>query len=351
MTKLENALRIIGSIEAAKEILIEALRKIEIAAKIYQGPVRDDISGPIVDALFSEDEIISKSLNCGTQFEFLYRSKIAREFVLSQPATPNHAWEPQTSKLLSYLGKQFKTALVGGAYFGDHVVLIAQAMQANGGTCHAFEPNKAQANMLRRNVELNSLDNVVVNQQGLWDISRVAMKLSGDDALAHSEELNGSDTVDSFQTITIDDYLSENGLKQLDFIMLDIEGGELKALNGAIGQLSRDSHAPIVVFELHAAYVDWSEGLTKTPIVRFLIGLGFSVFAVRDYNANQDMTGCPIELIPAAEVYLLGPPHGFNMIAVKNQNILANELFRFRHNFSPKLLRHKDPLLHQPLAD
>ena len=131
--------------------------------------------------------------------------------------------------------------------------------------------------------------------------------------------------------------------------MLDIEGGELNALKGGESFLSKPaSEAPDLIFEVHRHYVDWSEGLENTDILRFLNCHGYHVFAIRDYQDNVDLSGYPIELIPPAKCVLDGPPHGFNMVAVKNLERLNNPMIRYVENVSPKLLRHRDPRLHAP---
>jgi hypothetical protein len=59
----------------------------------------------------------------------------------------------------------------------------------------------------------------------------------------------------------------------------------------------------------------------------------------------------PIELIPAHTAYLEGPPHGFNMLAVKNPDSLIadDKMFKVVPGVSPKLLRHRDPKIHAPI--
>jgi hypothetical protein len=131
--------------------------------------------------------------------------------------------------------------------------------------------------------------------------------------------------------------------------MLDIEGGEAAALRGAMGFLSRPAEeAPAVVVEVHRSYVDWDAGLDGTEPVRLLLDHGYTVFAVRDFQSNVPMSGCRIELVPIDDIYLGGPPHGFNLVAVKNPMLLASELFRTCPGVSPKLLLHRDPTLHHP---
>ncbi|MDO9264552.1 MAG: FkbM family methyltransferase, partial [Desulfosalsimonadaceae bacterium] len=138
-------------------------------------------------------------------------------------------------------------------------------------------------------------------------------------------------------------------IDQYDVIMLDIEGGELNALKGGSDFLSGPINtAPDIIFEVHRHYVDWSDGLANTEILSFLKSCGYHVFAIRDYQDNVDLADYPIELIPPEKCVLDGPPHGFNMVAVKNLDRLKGPMFRYVEDVSPKLLRHRDPRLHAP---
>lgn len=311
--------------------------------------VREEITGPLVDALFDDDQVIRKTLSSGLTFEFLYRSKIARDFVMSEPEAPDHAWEPQTSRILVNLAKGAEQVVIGGAYFGDHAILIAREVGAPG-VVHAFEPNNEQRAMLARNAELNGVPNIRPRPEGLWSDSNTSLKLVGYDSFA-TAEVAETDSADGFRTVTIADYLKAAGVDRLDLIVLDIEGAELGALKGAEPFLAKPKgEAPNVLFEVHRHYVDWSNGLPNTEIVRLLTGHGYSVYALRDFNSNYDLSGRPIELIPAASVYLEGPPHGFNMVAVKDPAIFDGPAYRIVEGVSPKLLRHKDPTLHHPVG-
>jgi hypothetical protein len=129
--------------------------------------------------------------------------------------------------------------------------------------------------------------------------------------------------------------------------MLDIEGSELAALHGARTMLAA-AHAPAVVFEMNRQYVDWSDGLRRTTIGSYLDGLGYELYAIRDYQSNVAMPNFPVELVPADTAYLEGPQHGFNMLAVRDPAILDDPLFRIVPDVSPKLLFHRDPALHAP---
>jgi FkbM family methyltransferase len=348
--KALEALARIAQDEAWKAAFVRQLIAFERAIDAPGVDVREEISGPLVDALFDEDQVVRKTLSSGVTFEFLYRSKIARDFVMSTPEAPDHAWEPQTSRILVNLARRAHQVVIGGAYFGDHAVLIAREIAPRGGVVHAFEPNSEQRAMLARNAALNGLSNIRPRPEGLWSDSSTNLKLVGYDSFA-SAEVTEAGAEGGFQTVTIADYLKAAGVDRLDLIVIDIEGAELGALKGAEPFLKRPpGQAPDILFEVHRHYVDWSKGLLETEIARLLTGHGYRLFALRDFNSNYDLAGKPIELIPADAIYLDGPPHGFNMVAVKDPTIFETDAYRIVRDVSPKLLRHKDPALHHPMG-
>lgn len=342
--KLKQALALLGRDAQLRKQMIEWLKEAEKVID-YTGSVRDDVTGPIVDALHTDDDQYEKTLNDGTRFELLYRTKIARDFLLSQRQHPSHVWEPQTTRLLQHLAAHTQgDVLIGGAYFGDHAILLGRQLKDSGRKVHCFEPSQEQSGMLARNAQINALDNMLINRQGLWDISSQRLRLDGFDSFAKA--VLASDTEEGFETVQIDDYCAAQQRK-LGIIMLDIEGAEYRALLGATTVLRED--CPAVVFEVHRDYVDWSNGLPNASICALLAAAGYQLFAIRDFHNNQEMGDLCIELIPADAVYLEGPAHGFNMLAILDTKLITGPLFKQVNNVSPKLLLHKDPELHHPI--
>ena len=344
--RLQQAMQRLGRHPKLRQAMMDLLKKAE-AQLGYAGPVRDDVTGPIADALHNDHDRFEKTLADGTKFSFLFRTKIARDFLMSDQERPNHVWEPQTTKLLLNLAQGLDgDVVVGGAYFGDQAILVARGLQSQtpNHTVHCFEPNADQAAMLAGNVNLNRLNNVRVNKVGLWSHSNVHLKLDGFDSFANAVSASANDK-NAFKTVSIDDYRAQNKAK-IGMIQLDIEGAEYGALLGAHKTLQEDK--PHVVFEVHRHYVDWSHGLAQTDICHYLTGLGYTLFAVRDFNSHIDMGSRPIELIPLDKVYLQGPAHGFNMLAVQDPKRVQGAGFHMVENVSPKLLAHKDPMLHHP---
>jgi len=346
MTQIEQSLKVIGKNEYLRNKFIGFIREVESTLP-NNGTVRETVTKHLVDAMFEKDDYVIKPIQNGIKYKFLtgIQSKIAREFLLSKPEIPEFAWEPQTTKLLLYLAQSAQNVFIGGAYFGDQAIPIAKRIQENKGHVYAFDLNERQIEILRDNAKLNELDNIVAEVKGLWNNSETFLNISDADDLAFATP---APDAHSSNTTTIDDYVEKNNISSVDLIMIDVEGSEYNILQGARKQLERSKGYPNIVFEIHRSYVDWSNGLANTDLLKFLKSYGYHIFSIRDFQANFDMKGKPIELILPEETYLEGPPHGFNMLAVKDANLLKNDLFRFCKNVSPKYIVHKDPRLHHP---
>jgi FkbM family methyltransferase len=346
MEKIVKSLQLIGQNEELRNSFINFIKQVENELE-YQGKgsVRDDVTKYLVDALFDKDDYVIKEIQSGLKYKFLVGigSKVGREFLLSTPTVPEFAWEPQTTRLLLHLAKGAKNVIIGGAYFGDQALPIALQISKNDGVVHGFDLNQHQITILKENLIINNIKNVKTVLKGLWDNSNTFLNLSETDDLAFATPSSENNLPN---TITLDEYVVSEGIQSVDLIMLDIEGSELNVLKGAESLLNREAGYPNIVFEIHSSYVDWSNGLLNTPIVQLLLSHGYHVFSFRDFQGNYDMKGKRIELIKPEETVIDGPPHGFNMVAVKDMSLLEGDLFKLVKNVSPKYILHKDPLLH-----
>lgn len=343
---LSEGLKIIGENIDARNELIAALRHLENYIEAPDFDVREYVTGPICDQIFDGAQI-TKSLADGTVISAPYTSKIIRDFVMAAPH-PEFVWEPQTSRTLLHLSKNAKHVVIGGAYIGDHAVLVAKCIKDHGGIVHAFEPNNKSVEFLEINAKANGLSNIRIHNSGLWSSTQV-LTLEGYDS--HASSAVAAASSDGIAAQALDQYCEEQAILSLDLIQLDVEGGELEILKGAHTLLSQpEDRAPNLVFEIHGSYVDWSNGLERTDVLRCLGDLGYKSYAIRDYHSNEELPRSTVELIPASTCYLEGPSHGFNMLAIKRGSIVEDRFFKIVDGVSPKLLKHRDPKYHAPLA-
>ncbi len=348
---LGDALARIGCDDLLRAAMVALCRQIESHLARPGFDVRDEVVGPLVDALHRDAGVLNSRLKNGLVFHHRYSGKISRELVLSADAEPDHVWEPQTTRLLLYLARHARHVVVAGAHGGDQALLLAQQLRGTGGVCHCFEPDPDAFGMLRYNAQVNGLEpHMALNPLFLWDDEGAVLHLVGEGACGRPEEVQDGDESAPIGTTTLDAYADRHGIDAFGVLALDVEGGELAILQGGLRFLAQPAGvAPSIVFEVHGAYVDWSNGLETTEIARMLRRCGYHLYAVRDYQSNEPMEGRKIELVDPRGAYLEGPVHGFNMLAVKDESLVRTPLFRHCSGVSPKLLRHRDPRLHQPL--
>ena len=161
MTKLESIKEALRNNTAYRDHFIETLVLFEKKGGHPCTNVRDTVSGPLCDELFMGEKF-SKTLQNGLKINFVYNSKIAREFLLSNPVVPNHVWEPQTTRLLLHFSKNAQNVIIAGAYFGDQAIPVAYQIKESG-ICHTFEPNKNNSDLIIENANLYYLPNILIN--------------------------------------------------------------------------------------------------------------------------------------------------------------------------------------------
>jgi FkbM family methyltransferase len=311
---------------------------------------RTKILYPLLDEIYSEADQLQVKLQNGLIFRFSYRSNIAKEILLRDTEVPTHAWEPMTSKAVE-LAIRHKpgSAVIGGAYFGDHALIAAHELKLANSRNRVLcvEPNAQQRKLLLENANNNNLINEIETvHKILWSKSGKRFRLADSDSHACTTADETSDLIST----TIDELLSDYQGGNPSLILLDIEGSELEALRGSAQVLATPApDAPVVIVEVHRNYVDWSDGLKNTDLVRLLEGYDYEVFALRDCQSNWELELDAPEIIPLESVYLEGPPHGFNLIASKDKSFFSDNGFRITRNVSPKYLRHRDPALHLPM--
>ena len=142
-----------------------------------------------------------------------------------------------------------------GGNVGQYAVLFS-SLVAPSGKVITFEPDAQHRNILRRNLELNSVARqVVVEDIALSDAGGTHTFFSRNDAmssLVRSGLGTNADAADVkeqvVETARLDDYLKAHGLSSPDWVKVDTEGAEINILRGATEVLKSPA---TIVCELH----------------------------------------------------------------------------------------------------
>jgi len=177
-----------------------------------------------------------------------------------------------------------KTGMVvvdAGANVGE-VTLIAAKLVGESGKVYAFEPQKDVAAELSVNVDANNFDQVSIELKGLSDevgekdIYTASCDFSDGSKNEGLATLYPSDRChDEAGTIaldTLDNYVEQNNIRQLNLIKMDIEGAELPALKGCIKTLKRFKPYIIVEVQQETAI---QAGYNAEDILHLLEGIGY----------------------------------------------------------------------------
>jgi FkbM family methyltransferase len=171
-----------------------------------------------------------------------------------------------------------------GAHTGTHTVMFSHLVGKSGRVL-AFEPVPESFERLRETLRRRSrFSNVSIFRMAVGNPGpgpkETVIRIPGDDLTQASLKIQTdgawrktADTREHQCLITsIDAEMSEAPLPRLDFVKIDIEGGELDALKGAARTISK--HCPFVYCEV---YEKWTAafGYTSGELFAFVRSLGY----------------------------------------------------------------------------
>ena len=177
--------------------------------------------------------------------------------------------------------KRGYVAVDAGAHIGYYTLILSRLVEDKG-RVFAFEPSAENHKLLQRNVDLNKCSNVSIEQVVVLDkTDKTSLYLNkknkADNRISKIEE-SLSVTVDC---VKLDDYFEHHDSK-IDFIKLDIQGAELKALQGMARILEKKEDMKLLI-------EFWPYGLKQCDsdpgeLLGLLFDCGFQVFAAKRHK-------------------------------------------------------------------
>ncbi len=194
--------------------------------------------------------------------------------------------EPATTKALNVLCKPGYVVVDIGANVGSHALPIAQAV-GESGVVYAFEPVPWALDKLKKNISLNSFNNIIVEPVALSDVIeegaefslRASFKSTSSTPVNDDGELNDNwwDACEKVKVKvqTLDDFVRVNNIKHINVIKLDVDGFEVKVLNGGVNIIKCSK--PAIVMELAPSWLS-SKGDSVESLIEFLLSMGYVFF-------------------------------------------------------------------------
>ena len=169
------------------------------------------------------------------------------------------------------------TILDVGANIGYYSLTLAHRLGPSANV-HSFEPNPPTLVRLRRNVEINRLENIHVHGVALSDREGTAQIL---ERVGNSGATTLRDGGKGAILTTLDRFVAEHGISQLDFVKVDIEGHESRMLVGASRSLAR--FLPTLQIELNPPVLA-KLGARAEDVIKPLRKLGYKLYETRRHR-------------------------------------------------------------------
>lgn len=184
-----------------------------------------------------------------------------------------------------------------GANVGYYSFIASQQVGASG-QVHAFEPIPRNVASLRRGIETNHIENIVINQLAIGETQGKLSIFLGDDDIGNTGWASIIQTKlkhRPFEVMmtSIDQYIAENRVGTVALIKLDIEGAEFEALKGMDNLLSGSAKPPLII-ELNEFLLK-QRGLPPGELLAYLKQRGYEFFLIgrqlKAINVNPTVKG------------------------------------------------------------
>ena len=189
---------------------------------------------------FGKNPIIKKILknlekSLKTEFSIIQGSKMYLDPGDSLDLSINGVYGELDTKIIRDNIKEGDIVIDVGANIGYYTLIFAQLVGASG-KVFAFEPEPKNFEILKKNIEVNNYQNIIAEQKIVSDESgMVKLFIAEKGIVGHRlQQKTDSQKFIEVESILLDNYLKNLNLSEkINFIKIDVEGAEVKVLEGS----------------------------------------------------------------------------------------------------------------------
>ena len=197
-------------------------------------------------------------------------------------------YEPNQTEIVKKYVHEGDIVIDIGAHVGYYTLLMAQLVGENG-KVYSFEPDPVNFQLLKKSVEINGFENVVLIQKAVSNITDKVKLFLGDDDSAinriYDAKLGDAKESIDVESVTIDEYFKEDD-ELVNFIKIDSEGSEVKIINGMKQFLSRNQE--LVMMTEFFPFLIKKSGDEPNQYLKSLEKSGFSLYNILDKNEKTN---------------------------------------------------------------
>lgn len=175
-----------------------------------------------------------------------------------------------------------------GAHIGYCTVIFSQLV-GRLGRVYAFEPAPDNLKLLKKNIKINNLNNVVVMPYAVSNTNgKIKLFLSNTSQADHRtwEPPEERDCIE-VNSVRLDDFLKKKDM-HVSFVKIDIQGGELEAILSMNALLKKNKN--IVIYTEYTPQYLKDSGVKPLEYIKKLISLGFQLYDVNETEKELQRT-------------------------------------------------------------
>jgi FkbM family methyltransferase len=247
---------------------------------------------PYYESLFSnvtEGSLVVKIKDIPGIFEIDARSDILKIILIGK------GYEPHIISLVKKNCKQDKDAINIGANIGIFTILLASLINKERKVL-AIEPTPLAFEYLTSNVKRNKLDGKVIlfnglctDKKGKYNLNIIQGKEEYSSIGESFHQSRIKEKIDNIEVEgdTINNLVTSHNLNP-GTIVIDVEGAEMKVLNGAKEVI--EQFAPVIILEIHSENLI-KQGSSSKEVIDFLLKLGYSICDITGNKLTHPFTG------------------------------------------------------------
>jgi FkbM family methyltransferase len=169
-----------------------------------------------------------------------------------------------------------------GAAFGFYTILSSKRVGLNGKVV-AIEAQPDSCEMLNQNIKLNRLANVITLNYAAYS-KKSKLRLYDSYSIIQGRAENNSQKYIEVNANTLDHLMQLQGISEVNWIKIDVEGAELEVLKGAVNIISRSKDISLLI-EIHN--LAGSNSTLYEPITQFLSLHNFKIDFEKTYDSGE----------------------------------------------------------------
>lgn len=196
-------------------------------------------------------------------------------------------YEKSTRDLFYKIIKPGMVVIDVGAHIGYYTRIFAKLVGASGAV-YAFEPDDLNNSLLLKNTApypaVKVFKVAVSDHNGQVNFFVSDLKTGCHSTVASPLRPFKS----TIEAITLDDFVNDKKIAEVDILKMDIEGGEVAALKGMENLLKNNPNIKIVTEFNPDCFKD--ANINPLSFIQQILNLGFKIFAIRDNGELDPVT-------------------------------------------------------------